>query len=170
MKRTLPFLAGGALFCFAFAALDQLSEFKSFVTAMNMKIAKAFDNKDTKFFDSISTPDFTIVERGQTINRRQAMDEMKHQFAQTKTMTCSIKVLSVKLNGNTGTVATQGHAIIHPKNMNPKDKKDHVITMDFWETQTWVKSGKTWKISKLVETKPSKMMMDGKPMAANGMG
>lgn len=162
MKRTtITVLAATAAFASAFAGSAD-SDFKAFLQQELPKAEKAFNTKDIGYFERMSTSDFTEKEMGKTYNKAQSIAEMKSMASMTKTMKCKFKVLSAKTSGNTGIAMVSGHMECTTGPMSKGDKKNHSMVMDMWEKQTWVRDGKGWKMKGLEETKPMKLIMDGK--------
>ncbi len=167
MKKLFFILASTSLGISAFAA-DTSAQFRSYLNGMLPKLTKAFDTMDPKFFKAISAPDFTETVGGKTYTKEQAMQQMVQQFAMTKSMKCHFRILSAKASGNTGIAMTAGHftSVLKPG----QDGKTHTLMMDMWEKETWVKTGKGWKIKSLKEAKPPKSTMDGHPFDPSKMG
>lgn len=168
MKRLLALISIFAIAATSAMAKDANADFKKYVAGMIPRIARALETTDIKFFDSISTPDFTEVEGGKTYNKADALNEMKTMKATVKSTKCSMTLTSAKVVGDKGISETYGsfHTVMKPD----KTGKSHTMDVEFWSKQTWVKSGSGWKMQKLEDTKPSKMKMDGKPMDMSKMG
>ncbi len=162
-------ILAGAMLCATAFSYDANSDFKKFMTSMIPKVEKAFKTGDLKFFEDISTADFTEKEMGKTYTKAESMAQMKQGLAMGKPSEVKFKLMSSKVMGNTATAVTSGHMVMMMKAQKPKDKA-HRMVMDMWEKQTWVKDGKAWKIKMIEEAKPSKMTMDGKPMDPSKMG
>jgi hypothetical protein len=152
----------------AMAAADANSDFLKFCKDMAKKTDAAFAKRDTAFFDKMSTDDFTYTEMGQQQNKKDALKQMKAMFKTSKTIDSKTTVKSSKVTGNTGVCQCVGtfKAVM----MMPNDKKYHKMTGTEYDTQTWVKVGKTWKLSKIVQTKTANMKLDGKPFDPSKMG
>lgn len=168
MKRLLALIPIFALATTAVLAKDPNADFKKFVTSTIPKIARALETSDVKFFDAISTPDFTEIEGGKSYSKADALNEMKTMKATVQSTKCTMTLLSAKVVDGKGISETHGsfHTIMKPD----KSGKSHTMDIEFWSKQTWVKSGNGWKMQKLEDTKPSKMKMDGKPMDMSKMG
>lgn len=149
-------------------ARDANADFKKYVAGIIPKIARALESSDVKFFDSISTPDFTEVEGGKSYSKADALKEMKSMKAMVKSTKCTMTMTSAKLVGDKG--ISEAHGSLHTVMKPDKSGKSHTMDIEFWSKQTWVKSGNGWKMQKLEDTKPSKMKMDGKPMDMSKMG
>lgn len=169
MKRLFVGAAFAAFLCSQAMPADANSEFKAFMMKMQSRVERAFAQKDWRFFESISTPDFTYRERGRTTTRKQSMEQMKQGFAACESMSGKFKLLSSRVSGNTATAMLSGHFVMKLK-PTKKGQKGSVMTSDMWTKETWVRSGNTWKIKKIEEVKPSKMTMDGKPVDPSKMG
>ena len=169
MKRLVSVVFAAAVVVGSAFAHDANADFKKFLTGMLPKVVKAFETKNVKFFDSISTADFTETEMGKTMNKAESMAGMSQMFKSAKTIKCSFKLDSSSVKGDTGTAMTSGRmtAIMNPT--KPKGKPSTMVA-DMWMKETWVKDGKGWKIKHIDEAKPSKMTMDGKPFDPSKMG
>jgi hypothetical protein len=170
LKRILTVLMLGAVCASAFS-FDETADFKKFLDSVIPKLVKAFKTADVKFFETISTADFTETEMGQTVNKKQAMDQMKAMNKMGKVTECSFKVLSAKAANGKGTATTEGHSTMVVK-PTKKGDKSHTMKVDMWYVENWVKAGNGWKIKSLTmdPKHPMKMTMDGKPMDPSKMG
>jgi hypothetical protein len=168
MKRILGIVLGAAMCASAFAG-DANADFAKFAKEMAPRAKRAFEAKNVKFFESTAAPDFVDKMMGQPMTRKQSMAEMKRMFDESKSIKADLKVLSTKASGNTGVAMTFGHMTIITK-PTKQDPKSHKLVMDMWLKETWVRSGKTWKMKMIETAKPMKMMMDGKPMDPSQMG
>jgi len=157
--KHLSVLAFGMLLAASGSAAQ--SDFKTFIKAMVPKVEKAFATKDYGFFDSVAAPDYVNKEMGQTLNRKQAMDEMKVSMAMTKSMKINLNLVSADASGGTGHAVLTGSASFVSK--PDKSGKSHVMSAQFTEHQTWVRTGSKWKL-KVQEDTFSNMTQDGKPM------
>jgi hypothetical protein len=158
----ITFVLAGAMIAASALSSDQTAEFKKFMMSMKPKVEMAFDHKDMKMFDQMSTKDFTETAMGHTMTKSQAMAEMKKEFATVKSVDCHLSLTSAKADKGTGTAFTTGHVVM--MTMPDPKGKSHKVSVDMWEKQTWVKQGSTWKIKHLEQVKPPVTMMDGKPM------
>ena len=144
MRRSILVICATALAANALSA-DANSDFKRFMLRTIPRLESAFDHKSVSFFDRISTADFTETEMGQTTTKAQSMNAMKMGNAQTKSMRAKFKLLSSSASGNTAHAMTYGHFDMVTVARGPKDKPHH-MTMDMWDKETWVRSGKAWKL------------------------
>lgn len=142
-------------------AQGDMAAFKTFVNGFNAKAAKAFESKDQKFFETCSTSDFTYVNhQGKSENKKASMESMKQMFGMAK----SIKCVSATPKNHR---ATKGMMACDMKDVYtmvmPGEKgKDSKIVMTSYTTAYFKKSGSTWKVCKIVETKKGDMTVDGK--------
>ena len=160
MKVLVVTVAASALLCVASA-----QSLRSQVEAANKTTHKLMMAKDvkglTKEWKGAATKDFKYVEAGRTMN----MDQMCQGMAMglggmKKVLKADSKPLSVKEKGNTGT-STTSH-VMEGITVGP-DKKSHTVTFTGVSTETYVKQGGKWKMSKMVWGKQT-TLMDGKPM------
>lgn len=162
MKKGLMIASVLATICATAPAFDASQSFKSFVQSMLPKLENAFRTKDAKYFETISTADFTEKGMGKTYNKKQSMAEMKSMYAQSKSINCSFKLLSTKVTGKLGIATTSAHMVAVMKPMKKGDKS-HRLVMDMVQKETFVRQGGGWKVKMIEDSKPSKMTMDGKP-------
>jgi hypothetical protein len=107
------------------------------------------------------TPDFKHVENGQSMNADQTCAMMEAGIRQYKKMTkATSKIVSVKESGNKGTAVIEHHT---EGTVAGPDGKAHSMVFTGTVTNTYVKQGGRWKMSRMVWGK-STMKMDGKPM------
>lgn len=157
-----------------FAALSLVAvsnaDLRSDINAMNLKIGKAMVKGDMKALDAMfkagMTSDFKYEEGGKTMTYDQMMAQMKASMSSLKCTSAVAKLRTLKEKGNMGT-STESHMM--KGTMTGPDKKPHSMTMSGMSTNTYVKVGKMWKMSKMSWGK-STMMMDGKPMDMSKMG
>lgn len=168
MRRTLLILCVASLAATSLAA-DANSDFKRFMRRMMPQMERAFNRKDVVYLDKISTSDFTDTAMGRTMSKAESLKEMKVAYAQAKSVRAKFKILAMSASGNSGVAMTSGHVVMITKPRGGKDKS-HRMVMDVWEKQTWIRSGKTWKIQKNEQTKPTKSTVDGKPFDPSKMG
>jgi len=163
MKSTKSILLCGVFLSAIAVAGDVNADFKKFIKSEIENVARAYGKRDISYFKSMSTTDFTETMRGQTYAKDEAMHRLSNWFGMIKSASAKLDLISSKASGNTGIVAIHTHMIVIAQ-MDLKVKRSDTITVDMWETETWVRSGKGWKIKKLVEAKPTKMLKNGKPL------
>jgi hypothetical protein len=167
MKRALVLIATSAIFTSLSLGFDATGDFKKFLMATKPKVEKAFANKDLSFFEKSSTDDFSESHGGQNMNKKDSMASLKQFFGMAKSISCKYDLVSASAKGNTGNAVMHSKmtAMIAPMAMKGKAKaKAQKWVMESWESQVWVKSGKTWKLKTLGDAKPMKMSVDGKSM------
>jgi hypothetical protein len=133
------------------------------------QINGAMLKKDMKLLEKLMrascTKNFQYIEEGQggkPMNLDGVISTLKGAFGGfAKVTEASTKFLSFKVTGNTA-VAKVKHKTSGVMAPGP-DKKTHTMTMMGDAVETYVKEGKTWKMSKMVWSN-SVMLMDGKPM------
>jgi hypothetical protein len=145
---------------------DSLADFKKFLAAEEPKAAKAFETENIGYFTACTTPDFTMTAMGKTTKKKESLQSLKMFFDMASNIKASFKMGKVTASADVGTVDTEGNTTY---DMTGPDKKTHKGTMMEWYTETWKKQGNSWKLSKMVSTRPPKMTMDGKPMNPNMM-
>ncbi len=166
--RRLAVLACAAMLSAGAFSRDANSDFKMFLKRLLPTVTRAFETKNAKFFESISTPDFSESMGGKTTTRAESMAQMKQWFGMASNIKCSFKLLSSKADATMGTATFSDHTSFNMRPMKKGDKM-HRIVMDMTEKQTWVRSGKGWKIKMIEQAKPMKMWQDGKPVDPSKM-
>lgn len=152
-------LATISVAAFAFAG-----EFKKFIMAETPKGFRAFQMKNLAYFQNVSTDDFVYVGMGgQKQGKKESMASLKQMFDQAKTIVAGGRVKSTTENAKGGAVEMESSYDILLK--PGKDGKTHRMQVQSWTRETWVQVGNAYKVQKIEDLKPSKMMMDGKPMA-----
>jgi hypothetical protein len=142
-------------------ALDATSDFKAYLAKLEPQVEKAFKNKNAAFFQQVSTPDFKYVDaQGNVENKEQSMASMKQMFGMAKSVSAKFKRLSATAKGNQGTASYEGKFNIV---MAGPDGKMQNMAMSTYTRETYRKVGSKWLVSKIQETKPGKMTMNGKP-------
>lgn len=168
MKRTLKTsFALGATAALAALSLAVAGELEAFLTAEMPKSKRAFETKNVGYFEAVSTPDFTYTDiAGKTQKKKEAIAGLKMMFDQSQSIKATMKLVSITENAGGGIVVVDNHydTVTKPG----PDKKSHRMEMSMTTKETWVKSGRKFKLKKIVETKVGKMLMDGKPMPAGG--
>lgn len=166
MKRTLLLTACVAGLIGQALAADDL---KTFLMKDMPKMEKAFLTGDVSYFDKASTADFTMTEMGRTMTKKESLQQMAEMNKMYKMTKVKVKILSAVTKGNKGTAKTTMHTEMVSLPAKKGDKT-HVITTESYYTETYVRVGNSWKIQKIVPTKPGKMLMDGKPFDPPKMG
>ncbi len=169
MKRYLCLILAAGIAATAFATDPADKEFRAFYRTMLPRIAHAFETKDGNFFRMISAPGFTDSDGHRTLNAKESIGEIEAMFHVSQSIRCHFYSNGTKATGNTGVAMTFGHmdTIMKPEKPNAKP---HRLSMDMWIKQTWIRSGNTWKLLKMEQSKPARMKMDGKPMDPSKMG
>lgn len=110
------------------------------------------------------TPDFVYIENrpGKPLTATQMVSEMQMGLSAMQKITiATTQLLSYTVSG--GTVVTKTNRTVGGLVVG-KDKKPHTMLSSGMSTETYVKQGGRWKMSKMVWT-DGPMTMDGKPMA-----
>ena len=146
------------------------ADLRSEITTMNTKICQMMMKGDMKSLDAMMkagmTSNFQYVEGGKTMTYAQMFEQMKASMSMMKCTSATSKLASLKQNGKTAT-SVEKHMMAGT--MTGPDKKPHKMSFSGTSTNTYVLSGKMWKMSKM-SWGESKMMMDGKPMDPSKMG
>jgi len=149
-------------------AFDAVSDFKAYLKKFEAGVVKAFATKNHKFFETISTPDFTYTDAsGRKMTKKESIAQMKGMFDSMGPAKASFKSSGHAVKGNTATANYVGHFVMSQKG---PDGKAHKLEMTSYTKETYKKVGAKWLVHSMVETKPGKMTMDGKPFDPSQMG
>ena len=134
---------------------------KKYETAMLKKDIKAFG----KLLDMYTTKNFVYKENGQSMTKKQMFDQMSMSVKGFQKVTkFKSRILTAQVQGNKATCTVSNlmeGAMIGP------DKKKHTMSFGGNTVETFVKEGKTWKMS-VMEWKTMEMKQDGKVMPTPG--
>jgi len=170
MKRFRSVFVATLSFGLAVTALsfDALSDFKAALKQFEAGVVKAFATKNHKFFEQISTPDFTYTDfKGTKMKKKESIAQMKAMFDSMGPSKASFRSSGHAVRGNMGSANYVGTFVMNQKG---PDGKNHVIVMTSFTKETYKKVGAKWLVSSIVETKEGKMTMDGKPFDPSMMG
>jgi hypothetical protein len=132
------------------------------------KLERAFLQKDVSLLKAIEAPGFTETENGKTYTAEQANAMMRQDFAMTKSIaTFKIKIISLKVNGNSAHAVTSYWSDSTVGGMSKNDKKTHKMHVSGRNEEELVKTSKGW-LFKYSVGKESKATLDGKPFNAMG--
>lgn len=149
-------------------AFDAVSDFKAYLKKFEAGVVKAFATKNSAYFGQISTPDFTYTDAtGRKMTKKESIAQMKAMFDQTGAAKASFKSSGHAVRGNIGTANYIGTFVMTSKG---PDGKSHTMAMTSYTKETYKKIGAKWFVHAIVETKPGKMTMDGKPFDPSQMG
>ncbi len=138
----------------------QTSDARKAMDQMEKQFVKAFMAKDAGWFEKVSTPDFVAIDQhGKKFDKKQAMTQMKELFQALKIEKVTSNIKSLKTSGKSLLVVTE---TILKGTIPGKDGKPSKLVDTSTDEETWVKSGKDWKI-KLDKTTSDKATLDGKP-------
>ncbi len=155
-----------AIFALSFCSLALMAQadLKSDTAPTYKKIDAAFMKKDIKAFESATRPlmakDFKFFDQGKPMTYDQMIANLKDTFAMMSTVkSASVHMVTSKEMGKKATSACEHN--IDGTMMGP-DNKPHSVTMTGTSNETWVREGKTWKMTSMKWVKQA-MTMDGKP-------
>ena len=117
----------------------------------------------TKYMRGGVTSDFMYEEDGRTMNFDKMCAGMSMGLGQMKKLTrADAKIVTLHQNGNTATATTMH---VMEGIVVGADKKTHKMSFSGTSTDSYVKRGQKWKMSKMAWGQQS-VMYDGKPMNA----
>ena len=160
LTRALLIWMATATFGNAHAA-DANSEFKGYMAGMMPKFDRAFNRKDTKFFDRVEAPDFCQRVGGKIVSKPDAMKNMKFSFEQSASMKSRFRLLSARVSGGTGIAMVSN--LLTTVSKPSKVEKSHTLVYEMPEEETWVRSGSGWKMKVQELQIPRMITADGKP-------
>ncbi len=147
------------------ASADDL---KSHIASFDRQMTSAMMKKDftqvKKLIKGEIAPNFVYEENGRRQSLEQMLAGIKMGIGQMNLRYANSKVLTL-MNKGTSQVATVHHQI--GGTAVGEDKKMHKMTFDGVSENTYVKIGKTWKMSKMRWIKQS-TMIDGKEIPTQG--
>lgn len=158
-------LAAFALSTVAFA--DDTDAFKKEYMASIPKTVAAFKNKDLSYFEKMSTKDFTYVAKVEGAqDKKTAMAGLKQMFGMAKSIEYKPKVLKVSAKGGAAVVSLEEtfNSVV-----DMGDGKAHKMVTVGWADEHFRKENGKWMLAKIVEPKPGKMTLDGKPFDPSKM-
>ncbi|HEY3783204.1 MAG TPA: hypothetical protein VGL56_19160 [Fimbriimonadaceae bacterium] len=144
-RRTIITIGAIALVGACLAQKPQ-TDFKSFTKILTVSEAKALEQKDSKFFEKLYSPDFkTKDERGVTNGKKVALFLLRYHFNTLNNVHYSTKILSLQSTGNTGTVTmmTVLTGTTKGRNFTPGGP----IKVTRVEKRVFVKNGNQWLMS-----------------------
>lgn len=134
---------------------------KKYETAMLKKDIKAFG----KLLDMYTTKNFVYKENGQSMTKKQMFDQMSMSVKGFQKVTkFKSRILTAQVQGNKATCTVSN---LMEGTMIGPDKKKHTMSFGGNTVETFVKEGKTWKMS-VMEWKTMEMKQDGKVMPTPG--
>ena len=161
MKKWIVTLA--AMSIFAAFALPSFADDKSDIKALYVKLTSALKAKSADGIMKLGTKDFSMTEKGQTMDAKMVATQLKAQFQMIKSVpVCTAEAKDIKVTGKTATVKSKMHSVMMMA--MPGGKPGKLAKMESFDTghDTLEKTAEGWKF-KNVTSDESKMTMDGKP-------
>lgn len=125
------------------AAQASKKEFTTFVKLLTPKEAKAMEKKDVAFFQNLYAPDFkTKDEHGVENGKKVAMFLLRYHFNNLDKLKFQTKILSLKIEGNVGTVTVQ--TVLDGVTQPRPGAKGSPIKVTRLERRVFVKKGTQW--------------------------
>ena len=153
----------------ALCVAGPVDEFRTQVNSQAKKYEAAMLKKDLKQFkkllDTYTTKDFKYTENGQTMSKQQMFEMMSTSVKGFQKVTkFKSRILTAQVQGDKATATVSN---LMEGTMIGPDKKKHTMSFGGNTVESFVKQGKTWKMSSM-EWKTSEMKQDGKVVPAPG--
>lgn len=163
--------SGVILVAVALSMAGPEDDFRTQVNAQGKKYESAMLKKDIKAFgkllDMYTTKDFVYKENGQSMGKKQMFEQMSMSIKGfSKVTKFKSRVLTAQVQGNKATATVSN---LMEGTMVGPDKKKHTMSFGGNTVETFVKEGKTWKMS-IMEWKTTEMKQDGKVVPMPGGG
>lgn len=164
MRRSIAIVVALCLSVGAvFASGDK--DFKAFVHTLNLQVAKAYESKDSKFFDSLYSPDFQARdEHGVLQRRKEALFVVRFQLNVLKILDYKTIAQTVKGDKTHGTVVstTKMIGMTQSRRGEPPQKVEIVRHV----SEDYEKRGNTWVlVSRKELAAPITKMIASTPLA-----
>lgn len=155
----------GWIFLFAAAASSALADAdadKKAIAAFFAKYDAAMSRKDFATIRKMLAPGAIIVVDGQTFKALDTLKQSEGLLKSAKKITVKTTLTNISIKADTAVVKTSSKAtMIFP---DPEGKKKDAVMEDYrTATDTLVRIKGVWLMKK-VESKPSKTLMNGKPL------
>jgi hypothetical protein len=152
-----------------FAAQDATAVAKKAIQQAYDEQSKAWMRLDSKalvdVFKKRTTDDYVSTADGKKIARKEILDGLAASMSRArKVYEYTIKIQSVKLNGNRADVATTGKIVVDVVDDN---SATHRLEINQKVQSQWVKQAASWKARSSVIT-TTKMLVDGRDVRGGG--
>ncbi len=170
MGRMQKLISSGAIIlAVALCVAGPEDDFRNQMNRQSKKYEAAMLKKDIKAFgkllDMYTTKNFVYKENGQSMTKKQMFDQMSMSVKGFQKVTkFKSRILTAQVQGNKATCTVSN--LMEGTMMGP-DKKKHTMSFGGNTVETFVKEGKTWKMS-VMEWKTMEMKQDGKVMPTPG--
>jgi ketosteroid isomerase-like protein len=156
----LAVLLGGS--CVAPVMADATANAKKEIQSLYDKMDAAAAKKDIKGMTASLDPNYMAVSaKGQKMTLQQMRGQMTQIMTMLKELKTKTVIQKLTLKGKTATVNTK--QTLTSKGMNPQSQQTMKIEVQDTSTNTWVKSGTTWKL-KETKSLATKQFLNGKPV------
>ena len=167
MKKLIT--SGAVMLAVALCVAGPEDDFRNQVNRQSKKYEAAMLKKDIKAFgkllDTYVTKDFKYIENGQTMTKKQMFDQMGMSIKTFQKVTkFKSRIITAQVQGNKATATVSN---LMEGTMIGPDKKKHTMSFGGNTVESFVKEGKTWKMSSM-EWKTSEMKQDGKKIPTPG--
>ena len=154
--------AGSLLFGCMNAMADSSMEVQKTIQAAYSAENRAVEKKDVKQMFINYSADFTqTTKKGERLTLSSIKQVVPRMLMSAQKISDKTTVQKFSMKGNRAFATVSRHTDISIA--NPQTKKPMSATVDAVSVDTWVKSGKTWKI-KLSQEKSEQQFVDGKPV------
>lgn len=156
----LTALLGGS--CLAPVMADATADAKKEIQALYDKMDAAAAKKDVKGMTASLDPNYVAVSAsGQKMTLQQMKGQMTQLMAMLKEIKTKTVIQKITLKGKTATVNSKQS--LTSTGTNPQSQQPMKIEVQDTSTNTWVKSGATWKL-KETKSLSTKQFLNGKPI------
>lgn len=167
MKKLMT--SGAIILSVALCVAGPEDEFRTQVNSHAKKYEAAMLKKDVKQFGKLlemyTTKNFAYKENGKSMDRKQMLAMMKTSVSTFQKVTkFKSRLIEAQVQGDKATCTVSN---LMEGTMIGPDKKKHTMSFGGNTVETYVKEGKTWKMS-IMEWKTMEMKQDGKVMPMSG--
>ncbi len=161
-SRLSAMLIGMLVLAMPLAKSDPSADARKTIQAAYAAENKAVENKDVKTMFVSYASDFTqTTKRGERLNLAGIKEAVPKVLVAAQKITDKTVLQKFSMKGSKASATVSRHTDLVI--LNPKTQKTMKIVVDAVSIDTWVKSGKTWKL-KLSQGQSEQQSVDGKPV------
>ena len=161
---------------FTFACVHGPDDLKTYVKLVNLQTAKAFESKDSHFFENLFTKDFKAKdEHGTLMGRKESLFVVRFQMNTIKVLDYKADAQSVKVEKTRGTVVTSSKLIglTTARHGRPSEKLEIVRKWsDVYQKQgtAWTLISRTELVAPVVKTTPAAVLVPAGTVRPDKLG